>query len=159
MCASEVRWHVRRKADDQTCGPYTTKEVTDYLYQGLLDEDDLARSDDGQVRRVGQIVDAGSPSSSTSPPPPPPQRGKKSVQKSDTGSADWGPWCKGSIACAIAGFIIFPILFGPIAIVLAAIGLSQGEEKGVTAIIIATAITAVSMLIGAFSWGAMVGGL
>jgi hypothetical protein len=158
MCASEVRWHVRRKADGQTCGPYTTKEVTDYLYQGLLDESDLARSDDGQVRRVGQIVDGGGPRSAA-PPPPAPQKRRAEVQRSDSGSADWGPWCKGSIACAIAGFIIFPILFGPIAIVLAAIGLSQGEEKGVTAIIVAAVLTAVSMLIGAFSWGAMVGGL
>ncbi|MBW3665184.1 MAG: hypothetical protein KY469_18985 [Actinobacteria bacterium] len=54
----------------------------------------------------------------------------------------------GAIACGLLAFVIFPIVLGPIGIVLGAIAKSNNEPKANWGLGIAIAGTAIGMLLG-----------
>lgn len=156
MDSWQSRWHVRRQSDGQTYGPYTAEEIDQHLYQGLLAENDLARSDDGRVQRVGQLVD---PRSRSAPAPPPadPRATSTHVSGGTAAVPAWGPWSKASVWCGIAGLLFCPVVFGLIGIGLGVTAISRGEEAGGRAVAAAAMLTAASMLIGWAAWVTMGG--
>ena len=151
----QSRWYVRRQADGQSFGPYTTAQIGEYLGEGLLAEDDLARSDDGRVVRVGELVgERGSRPAAppTAPPTAPPAssaRVARAARPSDRplNPAPWGPWSRAAVACAVAGLLFCPLVFGLIGIGLGVVGITHGEERGGFAVGLAALLTAASMAI------------
>ena len=55
-----------------------------------------------------------------------------------------------AIICGVVALIIFPIVFGPIGIVLAAIGASRGEPRWKAAMAVVVVLMLISMALGAY---------
>jgi hypothetical protein len=75
-------------------------------------------------------------------PPPPPQK--------STGN----PFSTAGIICGVIAFLVVPILFGPIGLILGAIAHSKGEEKAVVALVVSGIGLVAGMIIGALVFGA-----
>jgi hypothetical protein len=59
-------------------------------------------------------------------------------------------WSNIAIVCGVVSFIIFPIVFGPIGIVMAAVGASRGESRWKTAMAAVVVLMLVSMALGIY---------
>lgn len=59
-------------------------------------------------------------------------------------------WSSIAIICGVVALIIFPIVFGPIGIVLAAIGASRGEPRWKAAMAVVVVLMLISMALGAY---------
>jgi len=59
-------------------------------------------------------------------------------------------WSYIAIICGVVALIIFPIVFGPIGIVMAAIGASRGESRWKAAMAVVVVLMLVSMALGAY---------
>ena len=58
-----------------------------------------------------------------------------------------------AIVLAVIALWVFPIVFGPIAIVLASVGKSKGEPRAQNALIWAVVGTIAGMIFGYIAWG------
>mgnify|MGYP000293530486 CR=1 FL=1 len=81
---------------------------------------------------------------------------KKEVAASTTSSPQPGTTSNSfsTVAMIMGGIAIwiFPIVFGPIGLVLGAVAKSKNEPKATTAIVIAAIGTVLGMLFGAIAW-------
>lgn len=86
----------------------------------------------------------------TTPQPPSPQ--PWSIAPAQSSSSTYS-----IIAFVLSGFAVFllPILFGPAAIILAAVGKGKGERLAVAALAVSIVCTIVGFILGAIVWTAL----
>lgn len=143
-------WTVKRGVDGTSFGPYTVKQLKDFFFEDLIDDDDLARSSTGKIKRVRDIIGV---SPSVSAPPP-----KKLIAQKQT-TDEWTPLAIAALVFAIIGLLFFPIVFGTAGIIMGAISWSRGEEKGKVACIVAIVATVLGMILGMIVFAAMFAGI
>ncbi len=69
-----------------------------------------------------------------------------------TSSGDGGSFATAGLACGIVAFLFFPIVLGPLGIVLGAIAWNKGHPRGQTATIVSIVGLIVGMMLGAVMW-------
>jgi len=72
----------------------------------------------------------------------------------DASDPEGGPLATAGLACGIISFLFFPIVLGPIGIILGAIAWSKGHPRGKTATIVSIAGLVIGMILGAIMWSA-----
>lgn len=80
---------------------------------------------------------------------PPPQQPPSSPQQDKSVLSIIG------LGLGITAFIFFPIILGPIGLILGAVGYTRGERLAVVAMIVSGVGTVVGSLIGIFMWELM----
>jgi len=96
------------------------------------------------------------------PPPPIPQQVPPYYQSQPSNqfgftphnpqSSNSSPMSIGAIVCGVIALLFFPIVLGPLAIILGAGGWSRGEKLGPVAVAVGVIGMIVGMIIGAMVW-------
>lgn len=80
--------------------------------------------------------------SATMPPPPPTMT---TAQPANAGNG----FSIAGIVCGAIAFLFFPIILGPVGLILGAVGKSKGEEKAVIALVVSALGLVIGMILGA----------
>lgn len=95
----------------------------------------------------GQSLQTAAPSQQ--PPPPPSQPYQYSPPAPSTPGSGYST---AGIICGAIAFLFFPIVLGPVGLILGAVAKSKGEDKAVIALVVSAVGMVVGFIIGAILW-------
>lgn len=135
--------------------PASQTDLVHLFESGAQEQDSEAVEQPSWGVRVEAPRPAPPPPASPTPPPAPTQvgfvrstAGQYGPVASTPQQGSGSPFSVAALVCGCIAFLFFPIIFGPIAIVLATVGKVRSEGLATAALVIAIAGTVIGLILG-----------